>query len=63
MLLTANANTGKLWTHAYYYTPNQKVLKKVHDPTKLANRTTGPYNISWVHTNGTVTINIVLLHL
>ena len=42
----------------YDYAPNQKVLKKVHDPTKLGIRTSGPYNIKKVHVNGTVTMEL-----
>ena len=38
------------------YQINKKVLKKVHDPTKLGTRTQGPYKIEQVHTNGTLTI-------
>ncbi len=40
------------------YAPGQKVLKKVHDPTKLGVRTTGPYNIEQAHVNGTLTIEL-----
>lgn len=40
----------------YDYTPGMRVLKKLHKPTKLGNRTSGPYNITQVHVNGTVTI-------
>ena len=40
------------------YAPGQKVLKKVHDPTKLGVRTTGPYNIEQVHVNGMITIEL-----
>jgi hypothetical protein len=40
------------------YAPGQKVLKKVHDPTKLGVRTTGPYNIEQVHVNGMLTIEL-----
>ena len=40
------------------YAPGQKVLKKVHDPTKLGVRTSGPYTINRVHVNGTLTIDI-----
>jgi hypothetical protein len=42
----------------YDYAPGQKVLKKVHDPTKLGVRTTGPYNIAQTHVNGTLTIEL-----
>ena len=40
----------------YDYAPGQQVLKKVHDPTKLGVRTTGPYTIDRVHVNGNVSI-------
>ena len=40
------------------YQINKKVLKKVHDPTKLGIRTQGPYKIEQVHTNGTLTIQL-----
>ena len=42
----------------YDYAPGQKVLKKVHDPTKLGVRTTGPYTIERVHVNGNLTIKL-----
>jgi hypothetical protein len=38
------------------YDWGQKVLKKVHDPTKLGVRTEGPYTIDRVHVNGNLTI-------
>ena len=44
--------------HQHDYAPGQKVLKKVHDPTKLGVRTTGPYNIEQAHVNGTLTIEL-----
>ena len=40
----------------YDYAPGQKVLKKVHNPTKLGVRTTGPYTIEQVHVSGMLTI-------
>ena len=40
----------------YDYAPGQQVLKKVHDPTKLGVRTTGPCTIDRVHLNGNVSI-------
>ena len=52
-LMRANAQRP-----TYEYAPNQKVLKKVHDPTKLGIRTSGPYNIKKVHVNGTVTMEL-----
>ncbi len=33
-----------------------KVLLMTYDPTKLQDRGTGPYHITQVHVNGTVTI-------
>jgi len=36
--------------------PNQKVLKKSCNPRKLGERTSGPYVIMQVYTNGTITI-------
>ena len=44
--------------HQYDFAPGQKVLKKVHHPTKLGVRTTGPYNIEQAHVNGTLTIEL-----
>ena len=43
---------------SYDYVPNQQVLKKVHDPTKLGVRTTGPFTILRVHINGTITLQL-----
>ena len=40
----------------YDYCSGQKVLKRVHHPTKLGVRTSGPYPIERVHVNGTLTI-------
>ena len=42
----------------YDYAPGQKVLKKVHDPTKLGVRNSGPYTIERVHVNGNITIEL-----
>jgi len=42
----------------YNYEPNQMVLKKVHNPTKLGVRTLGPFKIKKVHVNGTVTMEL-----
>ena len=41
---------------SFDYTEGLKVLKKVHNPTKLGVRTTGPYPIQHVHVNGNLTI-------
>jgi len=40
----------------YDYVVGQRVLKKLHKPTKLGNRVSGPHDITQVHVNGTVTI-------
>ena len=42
----------------YDYQPNQLILKKNSNPRKLGERTSGPYAITHVHTNGTVTIEL-----
>ena len=42
----------------YDYAPNQLVLKKVHDPTKLDIRTDDPFKVQQVHVNGTVPIEL-----
>ena len=42
----------------YDYAPGHKVLKKVHNPTKLGVRTSGPYTVERVHVNGTLTIQL-----
>jgi len=51
----SRANTRR---RQYDYAPNQQVLKKVHDPTKLRVRTTGPFTILRVHVNGTITLQL-----
>jgi len=40
----------------YGYTAGQKILKKVHNPTKLGVRTSGRYTIQRVHVNRIITI-------
>ena len=40
------------------YEPGQKVLKKIHDPTKLGKRHKGPFKILKTHVNETVTIEL-----
>jgi len=49
-------NNRKRFTHDYQ--PNHEVLKLVYEPGKLEPRAVGPYRITAVHTNGTVTIAI-----
>ena len=52
-LRKANA---KRWS--FDYAEGQQVLKKVHNPTKLGLRTTGPYPIQRVHVNGNLAIEL-----
>ena len=57
-LVNENLRRANKKRRQYDYAPNQKVLKKLHDPTKLGQRTSGPYNIEQVHVNGTITIEL-----
>ena len=41
------------------YIQGQRVLKKKHRPDKLGELTEGPYRITRVHTNGTVSIELL----
>jgi len=43
---------------AFDYQPGQQVLKLVADPDKLQPRYEGPYTVTTVHTNGTITIQL-----
>ena len=52
-LITANARRLD-----HDYQPNQEVLKLSFNPSKLEPRAEGPYRITTVHTNGTVTIQL-----
>jgi hypothetical protein len=45
--------------HAYDYQPGQEVLKLVYKPDKLEPQAQGPYEIIAVHTNGTLTIQLI----
>ncbi|KAL7521545.1 hypothetical protein ACHAWX_006219 [Stephanocyclus meneghinianus] len=40
------------------YVMGQKVLMMIHDPMNLGERTEGPYTITTVHVNGTVSIEL-----
>ena len=42
----------------YDYKIGQKVLKKLHKPAKLGQRTSGPFDILQVHVNGTITMQL-----
>jgi transposase InsO family protein len=48
-----NANSRRL---NYDYRPGQMVYVKVVDPTKLGERSEGPFQVEVVHSNGTITI-------
>jgi len=48
-----NANSRRL---NYDYRPGQKVYVKLVDPTKLGERSEGPFQVEVVHSNGTITI-------
>ncbi|KAL7530913.1 LOW QUALITY PROTEIN: hypothetical protein ACHAXR_008651, partial [Thalassiosira sp. AJA248-18] len=43
---------------SYDYVQGERELKKTHKPTKLGERTEGPYTISQVHVNGIVSIQL-----
>ena len=49
---------ANLKRRTYDYVQGQQVLKKTYKPTKLGERTEGPYPISQVHVNGTVSITL-----
>ena len=54
--INENLRRANAQRRQYDYAPNQQVLKKVHDPTKLGVRTTGPFTILRVYVNGTITL-------
>ena len=57
-VINENLRRQNLKRRRYDYVIGQKVLKKMHDPTKLGERTVGPYEIKQVHVNGTLTIEL-----
>lgn len=57
-LVNESLRRQNLKRRRYDYVQGQRVLKKVYDPTKLGERTEGPYTIQSVHVNGTVTIEL-----
>jgi hypothetical protein len=57
-LVNESLRRQNLKRRRYDYIVGQRILKKVHDPTKLGERTEGPYTITIVHVNGTVTIEL-----
>ena len=44
--------------HSFDYIQGQRVLKKIHKPTKLGEQNEGPFRINQVHANGTLTIQL-----
>ena len=57
-LINENLRQANLKRRKYDYEINQKVLKKLHKPTKLGEKHEGPYNVEKVHCNGNVTIQL-----
>ena len=57
-LVNENLRRKNLKRRKYDYEINQKVLKKLHKPTKLGEKHEGPYNIEKVHCNGNITIKL-----
>jgi transposase InsO family protein len=57
-LVNENLRRSNAKRRRFDYAPNQQILKKLHKPTKLGERTSGPYTVSQVHVNGTVTIQL-----
>ena len=53
-----NLRRSNLKRRQYDYAQGQKILKKLHNPTKLGVRTTGPYIIERIHVNRTITTEI-----
>eukprot|EP00957_Ditylum_brightwellii_P208168 15356149-Ditylum_brightwellii.AAC.1 len=53
-LVNDNLRCANKKQHQYDYALGQKAMKKVHDPTKLGGRTSGPYIVEHVHVNGTL---------
>eukprot|EP00957_Ditylum_brightwellii_P054078 4096274-Ditylum_brightwellii.AAC.1 len=57
-LVNDNLRCANKKQYQYDYASGQKVLKKVHNPTKLGLRTSEPYIIECVHANGTLSIEL-----
>ena len=57
-LVNENLRRSNAKRRRFDYAPNQQILKKLHKPTKLGERTSGPYTVPQVHVNGTVTIQL-----
>ena len=57
-LVNENLRRANKKRRRFDYAPDQQCLKKLHNPSKLGERTSGPYKIKQVHTNGTLTIEL-----
>ena len=57
-LVNENLRRANLKRRRFDYAVNQKVLKKLHAPTKMGEMYEGPYNIEQVHVNGNVTMQL-----
>ena len=57
-LINENLRRQNAKRRTFDYAVNQKVLKKLIKPNKLGARTSGPYDIEQVHSNGTITISL-----
>ena len=57
-LVNENLRRANLKRRLFDYKVNQKVLKKLHQPTKIGEWFEGPYNLEQVHVNGTVTMQL-----
>jgi transposase InsO family protein len=56
VLINENLRRQNLKRRSFDYAINQEVLVKVPNPRKLDDKAEGPYTITQVHVNGTVTI-------
>ena len=56
VLINENLRRQNLKRRSFDYQPQQEVLVRIPNPTKLQDRAEGPYTIQQVHTNGTLTI-------
>ena len=57
-LVNENLRRANLKRRKFDYAVNQKVLKKLHQPTKIGEWYEGPYTIEQVHVNDNVTIQL-----
>ena len=56
LLIDTNLMKKNAKRRSFDYQPGGQVLVKADSPSKLGDRSTGPYIITQVHTNGTITI-------